>query len=164
MVLHRLTPVPHRGGVRARRGAVLVQIDPERNSRAAGPLLLSFHPRDTEVGGRGEAMIEIGPVNIGDQLRRAFVRFPSGITAVCAAVDGAPVALAAGSFTAVSSSLPRSVCIQHTSATRPVLRVRPRLGLSVLVEGHDDACRRLAGKQGDRFAGTSWAPSENGAR
>ena len=35
-------------------------------------------------------MVEIGPVTTGDQLRRAFGCFPSGIT-VCALVDGTPV-------------------------------------------------------------------------
>jgi flavin reductase (DIM6/NTAB) family NADH-FMN oxidoreductase RutF len=33
----------------------------------------------------------------------------------------------------------------------------------VLAEGHDDACLRLAGKHGDRFAGTDWASSDDGA-
>jgi flavin reductase (DIM6/NTAB) family NADH-FMN oxidoreductase RutF len=109
-------------------------------------------------------MIEIGPVTTGDQLRRAFGCFPSGITAVCALVDGTPVGMAASSFTSVSLSPPLvSVCIQHTSTTWPVLRNRPRLGLSVLAEGHDDACLCLAGKHADRFAGTDWASSEDGA-
>jgi flavin reductase (DIM6/NTAB) family NADH-FMN oxidoreductase RutF len=37
-----------------------------------------------------------------------------------------------------------------------VLRQRPRLGLSVLAEGQDAVCQRLANKNGDRFAGTDW--------
>ena len=77
--------------------------------------------------------------------------------AVCALVDGHPVGMAASSFTPVSVSSPLvSVCIQNTSATWPKLRRRPRLGLSVLAEGHGTACLRLASRDGDRFAGVGW--------
>jgi flavin reductase (DIM6/NTAB) family NADH-FMN oxidoreductase RutF len=65
--------------------------------------------------------------------------------------------MAASSFTSVSVDPPLvSVCIQKTSSTWPVLRERPRLGLSVLSQWHDVACRQLASKQGDRFAGVEW--------
>lgn len=113
----------------------------------------------------GEApMTGIVPVTAGDQLRKAFGCFPSGVTAVCAEVDGVPVGLAASSFTSVSVEPPLvSVCMQHTSTTWPILRQRPRLGLSVLAEGHDDVCARLASKTGDRFAGTDRVASEDGA-
>lgn len=109
-------------------------------------------------------MIEIEAVTDGAQLRRAFGCFPSGVTALCALVEGVPVGMAASSFTSVSVSPPLvSVCIQHSSTTWPVLRDRPRLGLSVLAEGHDDACRRLSSKTGDRFAGTEWEASPDGS-
>lgn len=99
-----------------------------------------------------------------DQLRRAFGCFPSGVTAVCARSDGEPVGLAASSFTSVSMQPPLvSVCIQHTSTTWPKLREQPRLGLSVLAEGQDEICARLASKSGDRFAGTDWFASEDGS-
>jgi flavin reductase (DIM6/NTAB) family NADH-FMN oxidoreductase RutF len=108
-------------------------------------------------------MIQIGPAT-GEELRRAVGCFPSGVTAVCALVDGAPVGMAASSFTSVSLTPALvSVCIQHSSTTWPLLRARPRLGLSVLAEGHDAACLRLAGYDGDRFAGTDWTSSEAGA-
>lgn len=95
-------------------------------------------------------MNEIGPVTTGEELRRAFGCFPSGVTAVCAPVDGAPIGMAASSFTSVSLT-PQlvPVCIQHSSTTWPLLRGRPRLGLSVLAEGNDAACLRLAGRDGD---------------
>ena len=41
-----------------------------------------------------------------DVLRHAFGMFPSGVTAVCALADGAPVGLAASSFTSVSLEPP----------------------------------------------------------
>jgi flavin reductase (DIM6/NTAB) family NADH-FMN oxidoreductase RutF len=117
-----------------------------------------------DVRDRGGQMFRIGPVTDGAQLRQAFGCFPSGVTAVCALVDGTPVGLAASSFTSVSLSPPLvSVCVQLTSTTWPVLRERPRLGLSVLAEDHDDACLRLASKERDRFAGTEWVTSKDGA-
>ncbi|MEV1291978.1 flavin reductase family protein [Pseudonocardia sp. NPDC049635] len=109
-------------------------------------------------------MSVIEPVTAGNQLRQAFGCFPSGVTAVCAEVDGVPVGLAASSFTSVSMEPPLvSVCMQHSSTTWPKLRGLPRLGLSVLAEGQDDACARLASKTGDRFAGTGVTVAPDGA-
>lgn len=97
------------------------------------------------------------------QLRQAFGCFPSGVAAVCAEADGRPVGLAASSFTSVSVDPPLvSICVQHSSRTWPVLRERPRLGLSVLAEGHDAVCARLASRTGDRFAGADWTATPEG--
>ncbi|MFJ6852646.1 flavin reductase family protein [Streptomyces sp. NPDC091271] len=109
-------------------------------------------------------MRDIEPVQAAQQLRQAFGCFPSGVTALCAYRDGEPVGLAASSFTSVSMDPPLvSVCIQHTSTTWPKLRERPRLGLSVLAEGQDEICARLASKGGDRFAGVDWFASDDGS-
>lgn len=97
-------------------------------------------------------------------LRRAYGCFPSGVTAVCALLDGVPVGMAASSFTSVSLSPPLvSLCVQHFSRTWPKLRDRPRLGVSVLAANHDVACVNLSRKEGDRFAGVKWEPTEAGA-
>jgi len=99
----------------------------------------------------------------GAQLRQAFACFPSGVTALCALVDGEPVGMAASSFTSVSVSPPLvSVCVQDTSTTWPRLRAQARLGLSVLAEDHVDICRRLASKDGDRFASVAWEAGPEG--
>ncbi|MFD3487638.1 flavin reductase family protein [Streptomyces sp. NPDC058665] len=99
-----------------------------------------------------------------EQLRRAFGCFPSGIAAVCAYREGEPIGLAASSFTTVSMQPPLvSVCLQQTSTTWPKLRKQTRLGLSVLAEGQDEICSRLAAKGGDRFADVSWFASDDGA-
>lgn len=106
----------------------------------------------------------IEPVTAVDQLRQAFGCFPSGVSAVCAQADGVPVGLAASSFTSVSVDPPLvSVCMQHSSTTWPKLRALPRLGPSVLAEGQDDICARLASRTGDRFAGTDWFASGDGS-
>lgn len=97
-------------------------------------------------------------------LRQAFGCFPSGVTAVCAEVDGEPVGMAASSFTSVSIDPPLvSVCVQNSSQTWPRLRSAARIGLSVLSAGQDDACRSLSAKHGDRFAGVRWTRSDDGA-
>ena len=108
---------------------------------------------------RGDGTIDV------DGLRRAFGRFPSGVVAVCALRDdGVPVGMAASSFTSVSVDPPLvGVCVQRTSTTWPRLRDRARLGLSVLGSAHDLACRQLAAKEGDRFAGLAWHATEDGA-
>jgi flavin reductase (DIM6/NTAB) family NADH-FMN oxidoreductase RutF len=99
----------------------------------------------------------------GAELRRVFGCYPSGVAALCAMVDGEPVGMAASSFTSVSVDPPLvSICVQNDSRTWPRLRDRPRLGLSVLAEGHSDACRSLSCKEGDRFAGVSWTELPTG--
>ncbi len=87
-------------------------------------------------------------------LRQAFGAFPSGVVAVAAEVAGVPVGMAASSFTSVSLTPPLvSFCIAKESATWPVLRRAERLGVSVLADHHDAACRKLAGPAAERFAG-----------
>jgi flavin reductase (DIM6/NTAB) family NADH-FMN oxidoreductase RutF len=97
-------------------------------------------------------------------LRRAFGAFPSGVVAVAAEVDGALVGMAASSFTSVSLSPPLvSFGIARESSTWPVLRRSSRLGVSVLADHHDRACRQLAGPAAARFAELSLHRSEDGA-
>ena len=99
------------------------------------------------------------------ELRHAFGSFPTGVTAVAAlGDDGRPVGLAASSFTSVSLDPPLvSVCVAHTSTTWPLLRDRDRLGVSVLGAHQELACRRLAARDGDRFADLDWHATREGA-
>lgn len=97
-------------------------------------------------------------------LRRAYGCFPSGVTAVCGLLDGAPIGMVASSFTAVSLKPPLvSICVQDTSRTWPRLRVCPMLGVSVLAATHDATVQRLTAKEGDRFAGVEWDAAAGGA-
>ncbi|MFH0518030.1 flavin reductase family protein [Streptomyces sp. M41] len=97
-------------------------------------------------------------------LRHAFGCFPSGVTAVCGLVGGEPVGMAVSAFTSVSIAPPLlSVCIADSSSTWPRLRGRRRLGLSVLAEDQGTACRRLADREQDRFAGVPWRATPDGA-
>jgi flavin reductase (DIM6/NTAB) family NADH-FMN oxidoreductase RutF len=98
-------------------------------------------------------------------LRTAFGHFPTGVAALAATVDEAQVGLVASTFAVGVSLEPPLVlfAIQNTSTTWPVLRRARRIGVSVLGESHDQACRQLASKTGDRFAGLDVATTENDA-
>jgi flavin reductase (DIM6/NTAB) family NADH-FMN oxidoreductase RutF len=97
-------------------------------------------------------------------LRRVFGCFPSGVTAVCALVDGVPAGMAASAFTPVSLDPPLvSLCVQNSSTTWPRLRGADRLGISVLAESHDVVGRQLSLRTGDRFAGLDVRTTAAGA-
>lgn len=98
------------------------------------------------------------------ELRRVYGAFPTGVTAVAALVEGRPVGLAASSFTTVSLDPALvSVCVAHTSSTWPVLAGAARLGISILAADQGAIARRLAARNGDRFAGYRWRETTGGA-
>jgi flavin reductase (DIM6/NTAB) family NADH-FMN oxidoreductase RutF len=98
------------------------------------------------------------------QLRQVYGTFPTGVIAFAAFINGAPVGLAASSFTSVSIDPPLvSVSMAHTSTTWPLLRRAPSLGVSVLSSGQDVICRQLSAKEADRFAGVDWSATDEGA-
>lgn len=98
------------------------------------------------------------------RLRAAFGVFPSGVVAVAAEVDGAPVGLAASSFTSVSLEPALvSFSIANSSKTWPDLRRSRRLGVTILADHHGEVCRQLAGPVEQRFAGVAWSASDGGA-
>lgn len=97
-------------------------------------------------------------------LRQAFGCFPSGVTAFCGMVEGAPEGMAASSFTSVSLDPALvSVCIAESSTTWPKLANLERCGVSVLSGAHGSVARQLASKKGERFDGVDWVASEGGA-
>ena len=99
-----------------------------------------------------------------ERLREAFGVFPSGVVAVAAEVDGAPVGLAASSFTSVSLEPPLvSFSVANSSKTWPALRTAEHLGVTVLADHHGEVCRQLAGPVGHRFDGLAISATEDGA-
>jgi flavin reductase (DIM6/NTAB) family NADH-FMN oxidoreductase RutF len=97
-------------------------------------------------------------------LRQAFGCFPSGVTAFCGMVAGAPEGIAASSFTTVSLEPPLvSVCVANTSTTWPKLANLERFGLSVLAGEHGPIARSLSSKNGDRFDQVDWMATDHGA-
>lgn len=102
---------------------------------------------------------------LGAALRSAFALFPSGVAAIAAEVDGVPRVLVASSFQVGISADPPLVlfAVQRTSESWPVLRRAARLGVSVLGEAHEAACRQLASKVADRFSGIATERTDSGA-
>jgi flavin reductase (DIM6/NTAB) family NADH-FMN oxidoreductase RutF len=97
-------------------------------------------------------------------LRHAYGCFPSGVTALCACVDGVPVGIAASSFTPVSLTPALvSVCVQLKSTTWPVLRGLPRIGVSVLSEKQSGISSLLSKQDGNRFRGVPWHVGRQGS-
>ncbi|WP_210481769.1 flavin reductase family protein [Naasia sp. SYSU D00948] len=99
------------------------------------------------------------------ELRAAFGRFPSGIAALCAEVDGEKLGLVASSFSVGVSFDPPLVMfsVQNSSTTWPRLRQASRIGVSVLGRDHAAACRQLASRRGDRFRDLDIVRSRTGA-
>lgn len=98
------------------------------------------------------------------RLREVFGVFPSGVVAVAAEVDAGPVGLAASSFTTVSLDPPLvSFSVATASKTWPTLRQAAHLGVTVLADHHDEACRQLAGPVEHRFDGLSLTTTGDGA-
>ncbi|WP_081005367.1 flavin reductase family protein [Rhodococcus rhodochrous] len=115
-------------------------------------------------------MTTFTPVQSGDsksdtsRLRRLYGQYPTGVAAVCALREGQPVGIVATTFTPVSMDPALvSICVQHTSTTWPKLSQEAHLGVSVLASTHETACRQIAAKNVDRFAGISWFSSDSNA-
>ncbi|MDQ7905048.1 flavin reductase family protein [Phytohabitans sp. ZYX-F-186] len=98
------------------------------------------------------------------RLREVFGIFPSGVVAVAALVDGAPVGLAASSFTSVSLDPPLvSFSIANASKTWPDLRRAAHLGVTILADHHSTVARQLAGAVSQRFDGLTVTATAEGA-
>lgn len=99
-------------------------------------------------------------------LREAFSHFPQGVVLLAAEIDGSRHALIVSTFTAGVSLDPPlvSVALQHSSRTWPLLRHRPRLGVSLLRRGQAAIARQLASPERHaRFAGLDVAVDPEGA-
>ncbi|MEV8514679.1 flavin reductase family protein [Dactylosporangium sp. NPDC051484] len=98
------------------------------------------------------------------RLRQVFGAFPSGVIAIAACVDGLPLGISVSSYTSVSLEPPLvSVCIAHSSETWPLIREARRLGVSMLADDQQQACRQLSSRGRDRFAGLTWRATPDGA-
>lgn len=98
-------------------------------------------------------------------IRGAMGRFPSGVAALCAIVDGRPVGMVASSFSVGVSYSPPMVMfsVQNSSTTWPVLQDAERIGISILGDSQSAECMQLASRSGDRFAGLSTHETDAGA-
>jgi len=96
-------------------------------------------------------------------LRRVYGAYPTGVAVVAGLVGGRPAGIAASSFVSVSLDPPLvAVCVAHTSTTWPLLRERPRIGISVLGAHQEHIGRQLGARTNDRFAGVDWRSTVDG--
>jgi flavin reductase (DIM6/NTAB) family NADH-FMN oxidoreductase RutF len=128
--------------------------------------LISDLERDVDLAMVPALARALSPVSAEPaHVRGAFGRFPSGVAAICATVDGAPVGMVASSFSVGVSYSPAMVMfsVQNSSTTWPVLEGAQRIGVSILGADHADACMQLASRSRDRFAGLAVTTSDAGA-
>jgi flavin reductase (DIM6/NTAB) family NADH-FMN oxidoreductase RutF len=100
-----------------------------------------------------------------EHVRGLMGRFPSGVAALCAVVDGSRVGMVATSFSAGVSYSPPMVMfsVQNSSRTWLALRTASRIGVSILGVSQADACMQLASRSRDRFAGLDITETDSGA-
>lgn len=96
-----------------------------------------------------------------DELRRAYGVFPSGVIALLGNVDGVVTGLAVSAFASVSLEPPLvAVFIRNDSVTWPDLRRADTLGVNVLLDGHGDLARQLAGPVEHRLRGVEFSDED----
>jgi flavin reductase (DIM6/NTAB) family NADH-FMN oxidoreductase RutF len=97
-------------------------------------------------------------------LRDAFGCFATGVTIVTTLDgEGRPVGLTANSFTSVSLDPPLLlVCIANRAGSAAALRAAESFAVNVLHTEQHPTSTLFAGKDADRFGGTSWSPGTDG--
>jgi len=95
--------------------------------------------------------------------RHVLGHLPTGVTVVTAFAGDAPVGMAANSVTSVSLDPPLIlVCPAKSSTTWPDIRDSGRFCVNVMAGHHEDAVRRFALRDADRFAGVAWSRRPTG--
>jgi flavin reductase (DIM6/NTAB) family NADH-FMN oxidoreductase RutF len=98
-------------------------------------------------------------------LRSFYGGMPSGVLALAAMVDGAPVGMAVSSFTNVSLDPPLVVVsIRNESSTWPLLNNAAVIGASILAEPQAACGKQLAtGDMDHRFDAIDYTVTDTGA-
>ena len=98
------------------------------------------------------------------RFRQVLGHFPTGVCVVAAVADGVPVGMAIGSFLSISLDPPLvGFCAGKGSSTWPKLRDAGKFCVSVLGADQEEASRRFASKEADKFAGLAWDHSPLGS-
>lgn len=96
-----------------------------------------------------------------------FSRFPTGVVALAGHDGPTPLGMVASSFAVGVSFEPPmvSLAVQNNSATWPLLRTLPTLGISILADDQGELCRKLASrsKRDDRFNSVDFEVLPSGA-
>lgn len=89
--------------------------------------------------------------------RTVLGHFATGVTIVTAMEDGAPVGVAANSFTSVALDPPLVLfCAMKASSTWPRIREVAKFCVNILAEDQEDVSRVFATPGVDRFARTGY--------
>jgi len=98
-------------------------------------------------------------------LKKAFSRFPTGVTVVGARdQSGAPHGFTASAFTPVSLDPPLLlVCVGYASRSASVFAKAETFAVSVLTHAQDAISTRFATPGAERFSITPWEPKTTGA-
>jgi 3-hydroxy-9,10-secoandrosta-1,3,5(10)-triene-9,17-dione monooxygenase reductase component len=98
-----------------------------------------------------------------ERFRQVLGHLPTGVTVVTAHHPDGPVAMSANSVTSVSLDPPLILfCPAQSSTSWPKIRHSGRFCVNVFAAHHEDASRRFAAPQVDRFAGVAWHPRPAG--
>jgi flavin reductase (DIM6/NTAB) family NADH-FMN oxidoreductase RutF len=97
-------------------------------------------------------------------LRDSLGRFPTGVTIMTAAGNGAgPVGLTANSFTALSLAPPLILwSLRHDSPSLAAFETGAHFAVNVLAEAQVELSRRFASRVADKFAEVAFARNEHG--
>jgi flavin reductase (DIM6/NTAB) family NADH-FMN oxidoreductase RutF len=100
---------------------------------------------------------KIGPYVDPERFRKVLGHLPTGVTVVTAHHSTGPVAMSANSVTSVSLDPPLILfCPAKSSTSWPKIHESGRFCINVFAAHHEDASRRFAAREVDRFAGVAW--------
>jgi 3-hydroxy-9,10-secoandrosta-1,3,5(10)-triene-9,17-dione monooxygenase reductase component len=99
------------------------------------------------------------------RFRQVLGHFPTGVTVITAAPEGAPpVGLAVGSFCSLSLDPPLILfCAAKSSSSWPKIEAVGSFCVNILAEDQEEVCRQFASKAEDKFAGVGYRPGHTGA-
>ena len=95
------------------------------------------------------------------QFRAVLGSYPTGVCAITATgADGAPIGMVVGTFTSVSLDPPLVGFLpDKSSSTWPLIAETGHFCVNVLASDQQQACRQIASKGADKFAGVSHTAS-----
>jgi len=97
------------------------------------------------------------------EFREVLGYFATGIAVVTGVYRGAPVGMAANSFTSVSLEPPLvGCCPAHSSTTWPKIRESGGFCVNIMGSGSEEVCRRFAIRGAARFDGIDYREADSG--
>jgi len=113
-------------------------------------------------GMAGENDLHEVPIDSAE-FRRVLGHYPTGVCAITATgADGMPVGMVVGTFTSVSLDPPLVGFLpDKSSSSWPLIEAAGAFCANIFAADQMAACRQLASRGADKFAGVDYALSEN---